>query len=169
MKLSFVFIMVLSFTQAKAHTTKSIPNALAKKVAKSKAVWKKLKKQWNNSYMYVNSYTSGEGGFTTKTVVTVKNGKVVSAYIKTINYLKKGEDAVIARDELSGEDLKKIYTLDAVYAFAESDLVKKSAKENYITFRVFDNGLISAAGFFPKLCADDCYEGFTFEKVVPLK
>ncbi|OJJ15540.1 hypothetical protein BKI52_37275 [marine bacterium AO1-C] len=170
--LKFTLILCLFFSASCTKTpvtskSVTITGDLATKIAKSKAIWTKQKKQWNDSYLYVNTFTSGEGGFTTKTYVTVKNGKVASAY-RQVTSFQEGEKVTKGKESITGEKLKQVRTLDEIYTFASTTVAKKSPKDNYITFKVFDNGVLSAAGYFPKLCADDCYRGYTLEKISPL-
>ncbi|HAS44551.1 MAG TPA: hypothetical protein DCS93_28995 [Microscillaceae bacterium] len=171
--LTFVFILLAFFsvscTKKASVNAKSVARGdLATQIAASRLVWKKLKKQWNNNYVYVNTYTSGEGGFTTKTYVTVKGGKVASAYRQLIT-LEEGTKVTKPKQAITGEKLEKVKTMDEIYTFTSTTVVQKSPKDNYITFKTFDSGLLSAAGYFPKNCADDCYTGYTLEKVSPLK
>lgn len=142
------------------------PTNLAQKIATSKAKWLEFKKKWGNSYTYVLKFTSGEGAFSTLTTVQVKNGRVIKASESTTSFAKNSRTTTRT---FKAQDLKRLKTLDEVYAFAEKDLVKRSPQQNYITFRLFANGLIAAVGYFPKNCADDCFEGFKFDKISPSK
>lgn len=147
------------------HQVKAQDHAnLAKKIATSKAKWLKLKKKWGNTYTYILTFSSGEGAFSTTTTVEVKKGQVVKASRTTQSFSQKNNSEV-THQKFSGAALAKFKTLDHVYAFAEKDLPKRSPKDNYITFRTFGNGLISAVGYFPKNCADDCFEGFKFKSI----
>lgn len=137
---------------------------LKKKIAASKVLWQKLKKQWGNSYTYVTEFSSSEGAFTIRKYITVKNGQVVQA---TETFTRFEKNAKTKRQKLTGKALAKLGTMDDVYKFAEEELIKKSPKKNYITFTTFKNGLISAAGYFPKMCADDCYKGYTLDSIAP--
>lgn len=171
--LNFVFVLLVlvffsvSCAQTSVPSTSTQKGDLATKIAASQLVWKKLKKQWNNHYQYVNTFTSGEGGFTSRTYVTVKNGKVMNAY-RQMTTFKEGKKVTKAKEYLTGSQLSKVKTLDEIYTFTANTVVKKSPKDHYITFKVFKNGLLSAAGYASKFCADDCYRGYTLEKVSPI-
>jgi hypothetical protein len=161
----FALLLIAGLTMSH-HGQAQTPTNLAQKIATSKAKWLELKKKWGNSYTYVLKFTSGEGAFSTLTTVQVKNGKVIKASTSTTTFSK---NSTTTTKTLNAQELKRLKTLDEVYAFAEKDLVKRSPKQNHITFRLFANGLMSAVGYFPKNCADDCFEGFKFDKISPSK
>lgn len=173
--LSLLLIMVLASAckstknvadKAKENTTKG---SLTAKIAKSKIKWLRLKKQWKDHYTYVTTFTSGEGGFTVKKFITVKSGEVVNAVEHLTKFDTSDEEKKTQKKVLSSEQISKLKTMDEIYAFAAETLTKQSPKENHIAFSVFSNGIISAAGYTPRLCADDCYRGYTIEKISPEK
>lgn len=166
LKSTFVVLLLITGFMANNQLQAQDHTNLANKIAISKAKWLELKKKWGNSYTYKLTFSSGEGAFSTLTTVQVKNGKVIKASTSTTTFSKNSKTTT---KTLNAQELKRLKTLDEVYAFAEKDLVKRSPKQNYITFRLFANGLMSAVGYFPKNCADDCFEGFKFDKIAPSK
>ena len=160
-KITLALILMMAMFQAQAQKSNK---GLMKKVYASKTKWEKLKKESKNSYTYVIARTSTLGAFTVRTYVTVKRGRVTKAYRTTQNFKKKNSSEG-KRKKLSRKERKKLKTLDEIYAFAAEKLAKKSAKKNYISFKTFDNGLIKQAGFTPMNCADDCFEGYTIDKI----
>lgn len=173
--LSLLFIVVLANAcksskniadKAKENTTKG---DLTAKIAESKVKWLKLKQQWKDHYTYVTTFTSGEGGFTIKKFITVKSGEVVNAVEHLTKFDTSDEEKKTRKKTLSSEQISKLKTMDEIYAFAAETVAKQSSKENHITFKLFSNGIIAAAGYTPRLCADDCYRGYTIEKISPEK
>ena len=57
-----------------------------------------------------------------------------------------------------------LYTMDDIYALAKSDWLKKRADAQVI-FETNNNGMISAVGYVPDGCADDCFNGMHIESI----
>ncbi|OJJ15541.1 hypothetical protein BKI52_37280 [marine bacterium AO1-C] len=141
---------------------------LQKKILASKAKWETLKKEYKNCYTYVTSATSGLGGFTVRTYVTVKKGKVAKAY-RITQYTNKKSAREEKKKKLSKQERSKLKNLDEIYAFAMDELAKQSPKQNSITFKVAGNGVILRAGYTPKNCMDDCFRGYKIDEIKRLK
>jgi len=170
LRVAFVLLVFFSVSCSKPIVlTRPPKNPVGSKVTASMMIWKKFKKQWNNNYRYVNiskAYTKGE--VTIRTYVTVKSGKVVSAYQQMIS-LEEGAEMTKPKQNITGEKLRQIKTMDEIYTFAATSVAKKLLKDNQVTFKVFSNGLLLAAGYSPKSCLYQCYKGYMLEEVSPLK
>ena len=162
-KTALTLLLMVALFQVQAQKTNK---GLMKQVLASKTKWEALKKEYKNCYTYVTSATSVLGGFTVRTYITVKRGKITKAH-RVTQYKKRvvGE----RRKKLSREERKKLKNLDEIYAFATEELTKKSPKNNYIAFKVAENGIISKAGYTPRNCMDDCFKGFAIDEVKRLK
>ena len=130
--------------------------------------WQSFKSSSNNSYRY-KVYFGSWTGYSEETTITVKDGKVIErSYKSTMRDYKSNQ--VTERDEWV-EDSKSLnthtyghstITLDEVYEKAKTVwLVKR--KDGDVSFETENNGMISAAGFVPTGCQDDCFNGITID------
>lgn len=164
MKINFYFILLLSLTFFTACKKDDI--AYENAFQKSNKTWLAFKKESNNNYSYTVSSGSWTG-YSSLTVITIKNGKVVARAFKsqTTNYKPSGVE-VIERESWT-ENANSLnthqsgagtLTLDEVYAKAKSIwLVKRKEAETF--FETNNNGMISSAGYVEKGCQDDCFNG----------
>ena len=139
-------------------------DGVAGNYAASLRAWKTFKSSVNNSYQYAAT-SSSWAGFSTETIITVKNGKVVQrAYtLKTIDG-KTGaatvsqswiEDVATLNSHREGAET---LTMDEVYTKAKNQwLAGSSTTETY--FETKNQGMISTAGYREKTCVDDCFVG----------
>lgn len=137
---------------------------------KSFKTWEAFKVSSNNSYRYT-VYSSSWTGFSSESTITVKDGKVVSR-----SYIAKGirhpsnevttfeewtEDASTLNTHTNGY---LTLTLDEIYQKARTEwLIKR--KDADVSLETKNNGMISAAGYVPKNCADDCFFGINIRSI----
>ncbi|RYG15423.1 MAG: hypothetical protein EOO07_15455 [Chitinophagaceae bacterium] len=133
---------------------------------KSNKAWLAFKKESNNNYSYTVTFGSWTG-YSSNTIIVVKNGKVVERSFKsqTINYKPTGMEIVerenwteTATNLNTHQSGAENLTLDEVYAKAKSSwLLKRKDAETF--FEANNNGMISSAGYVEKGCQDDCFNG----------
>lgn len=131
---------------------------------KSNKAWVNFKVSSGNSYRYTITFGSW-AGFSTETMITVRNGKVVGrSYILKEN-LPQGPGFVVKEEWVEDESTLNSHTnaaesmtLDVVYQKAKTDwLLKRKDATTY--FESKNNGMISSAGYVPNGCMDDCFRG----------
>lgn len=141
--------------------------------AKSRDTWLDFKKKSNNNYKYTVA-TFSWTGFSAQTIISVSNGVVIgrnyTAYTKdgktgqqTV-YESWTEDAATLNSHTGGA---QALTLDAVYEKAAAVWLKADAKQNTISFEAKNNGMISACGYIPNGCMDDCFIGIHITDISP--
>ncbi|WP_316819022.1 hypothetical protein [Pedobacter nyackensis] len=133
---------------------------------KSYKAWQAFKASSNNSYRY-KTYFGSWVGYSGETTITVKDGKVVGrSYIgkkrehpsnELVVYEEWTEDATNLNSHVLGDN---IWTLDEIYEKAKTVWLVKN-KEAKTSLETKNNGMISACGFVPNNCADDCFRGIT--------
>lgn len=137
---------------------------------KSFEAWTDFKSISNNSYSYTTATVSWTG-YTTETTVTVLNGKVIGrSYVakgrkedqSTLVVLEQWEEDASALD--THENGSPLMTLDQIYELAKNDLLLKRADAR-TSFDAKNSGLISAAGYVPEGCQDDCFVGIKIKSV----
>ncbi|MGN6294030.1 MAG: hypothetical protein ACTHMV_14885 [Chitinophagaceae bacterium] len=136
---------------------------------KSLFAWQAFKANSGNSYRYTVA-TSSWVGISSETTITVNNGVVTQrSYIqKHMVQNPSGQPStVIAQEwEEAGSTLNThnygaaTITLDEVYKLAREEWLKEREDVTYY-FETKNNGMISAAGYVPNGCADDCFIGIT--------
>ena len=164
MKRNLYLLLVLTFSLFGSCKKDDIVDQSA--FERSYRTWLAFKQESNNAYSYKVTFGSWTG-YSTNTIISVKNGKVVerSFIAQTVNYKPTGME-IIEREKWT-EDATNLnthengaatLTLDEVYAKAKSTwlLKRKNAKT---TFEANNNGLISSAGFIEDGCQDDCFNG----------
>ena len=135
--------------------------------------WQSFKSSSNNSYRY-KVYFGSWTGYSEETMITVKDGKVIErSYKSTMRDYQSNQ--VTVREEWI-EDSKSLnthtnghstITLDEVYEKAKTVwLVKRQDGE--ASFETKNNGMISAAGFVPAGCQDDCFNGIHITSIEAL-
>lgn len=132
--------------------------------SKSSKAWANFKASSDNSYRYMVG-TSSWTSYSTETTITVRNGQVVGrSYVAkgivgqatTITVMEEWvEDESSLNTHTNGA---KPITLDEVYQKAKTDWLLKR-KDAATSFEAKNNGLISAAGYVPNGCQDDCFMG----------
>jgi hypothetical protein len=163
-----VYYLIALLSVAAFDSCKKDNLAYSSDYASSLHKWKVFKDSSHNSYRYEVSYGSWTG-HSAKTIITVRNGKVVGrSYLsKQVTHTPTGivtkifEEWTETESQLSthqsGADL---VTLDVIYEKAKNDwLRKRSDATTY--FEARNNGMLSLAGYVPNGCQDDCLNGIT--------
>jgi len=125
--------------------------------------WEELKAEHGNSYIYQTGMSS-VFGFAHTYEIRVEDGVVVSRKYKA-SRLKNGKSKIteqwIEKEEKIGKhsDYEYPKTIDELYDLAEKEYLDINKDENYVDFITFPSGIIKVCGYFPKNCADDCFEG----------
>lgn len=137
-------------------------------------VWQGFKASTNNSYRYTVEFSSWVG-ISTKTTITVRNGKVTgrSYVLIHLEYVGNQSPPAIVEKERWEETESTLnthtsgaatITLDAIYEQAASDWLQK--REDATTyFEAKNNGMISSCGYVPDGCADDCFRGIHISSI----
>ncbi|NLR82347.1 hypothetical protein [Chitinophaga eiseniae] len=127
--------------------------------------WMNFKAASGNSYRYVVSFSSW-AGFSTETVITVKEGKVVQRSFTAKRRIDSIPGQLEVYEQWTEEESKvgshgNAYppqTLDEIYKAAKDRwLLKRSNAKTY--FEAKNNGMISSCGFVENGCMDDCFQG----------
>ena len=137
--------------------------------------WVSFRNIHNNSYSYT-SYGSSVFGYYAEMKFQVKNGIIISRDYKAGNYIPNTDSLVIAtawsenQATLNSHDGSgfDFFTLDQVYNKAQTVWLKADSKTNDIYFDVDTQGLLATAGYFPKGCQDDCFNGVHIKNISPL-
>lgn len=151
-------------------------DAITSDYDKSYAAWLSFKSSLHNSYTYIAYSGSVFGGHYVETKFTVKNGTITMREFQSGNYKPNTNDLIITKTwtengsslNTHGNEAHDLLTLDQVYAKAKTVWLKADPKQNDVYFESKNNGLISLAGFVPKGCQDDCFNGITIKNINPL-
>jgi len=134
-------------------------------VGDSRNAWNELKDINGNSYVY-ESNISSLFGFGSITRITVINGQLTERSYQ--EYLLNDQLEITNTDinyseteELIGSNEKgtPAHTIDELYNTCFSEYLIVDLDDNFIYFETDSIGLMNLCGFFPKNCADDCFEG----------
>ncbi|HEY9259752.1 hypothetical protein [Chitinophaga sp.] len=131
---------------------------------KSYQAWINFKKSSGNSYRYASN-TSSWTGYSSETIITVKEGKViqrsyvVKAVDRATNQIMTTEQWLEDGSQLGSHDSGyPLKTLDDIYKEAKDTwLLKRDNADTY--FESKNNGMISNCGYVEKGCQDDCFRG----------
>ncbi len=142
---------------------------------RSYAAWSNFKKSSNNSYTYTEYSSSVFGGYM-ETKITVKSGKIIRRGFSSGYYQPNSSSLTIIKNwtedasslNTHGNEGFELLTLDEVYVKAKTFWLKADSKQNDIYFENKNNGLMSSAGFVPKGCQDDCFNGVSIKNINPL-
>lgn len=142
---------------------------------KSYVAWSNFKSSSNNSYAYTEHFGSVFGSYT-ETKITVKSGIITTRKFVSGNYKPNTNVLIITKTwtenagslNTHGNEGFELLTLDQVYDKAKTVWLKADPKQNDIYFEYKNNGLISSAGFVPKGCQDDCFNGVSITDINPL-
>lgn len=136
----------------------------------SKQKWEELKSEHGNSYIYQTGFGS-VFGFGYLYEIRVEDGVIVSRKYKA-SKIKNGKSKITEQWIEKGDKIgtKNDYappkTIDELYELAEKEYLDINEEENYVYFYTFPNGILKTCGYFPKNCADDCFEGV---KIIGIK
>ena len=142
---------------------------LHKAYSDSARSWDALKKEHNNSYEYVISEASFSG-WSSELKTTVTNGAVSkreyweTKYVEGAGFgpLEKVYTEIhreIGRNKKGGRPA----TFDKIYIDCARFSLIVDENMNDISFTTDDSGILTACGFTPKNCADDCYRGVSIQ------
>jgi len=147
---------------------------------KSYDAWLSYKKKVNNTYAYTVLHDDKVSVYE-QTKITVTNGEITARDFSSYQYVYQPNSNVaskvlaeqwhetMAESTLSthGSEGAQLYTLDDIYYRAQNIWLKEDAGKNTITFETNNNGMISAAGYTPKSCQDDCFIGVVIQSITP--
>jgi hypothetical protein len=131
----------------------------------SLALWKELKNNNGNSYIYHTEFTSWTG-YGSTTEIIVRNGNVTERSYEAFRY-----DASINQKEIidsyredktnlgSHEKGAKQLTIDELYGTCAGDYLVADVSDNTLYFQTAENGLMTFCGYHPNGCMDDCFRG----------
>lgn len=140
---------------------------------RSYKTWLAFKKSSNDSYRY-KTYFASWVGFSGETTITVRLGKVVGRSF-TLKARDHTTNEITVREEWT-EDATSLnthengdstLTLDDIYHKAKTVWLLKR-KDADISLETKNNGMISACGFVPNNCADDCFTGINITSIEAL-
>ncbi|TWF41780.1 hypothetical protein FHW36_103584 [Chitinophaga polysaccharea] len=166
-----IYVLLLFLTGVLLTSCKKSDIAYENDFNTSVRYWMNFKTASGNSYRYVVNFSSW-AGFSTETVITVKEGKVVQrSYTAT-----RRIDSLPGQSEVYEqwtEDESKVgshgaayppQTLDEIYKAAKDQwLLKRSNAQTY--FETKNNGMISSCGFVENGCMDDCFRGINISLI----
>ncbi len=166
MKRNHYFFVLLLVTGLFASCKKS-DIAFEGDLERSYKTYTAFKTSTNNSYRYQVS-TASWTGYSTETVISVKNGKVVKrAYVAKNVVGGPTPQITILAQWIEEEGSLNTHsngaatlTLDQIYEKARTEwlLKRKGAKTSLETK---NNGMISSCGYVEDNCADDCFNGIS--------
>lgn len=141
---------------------------------KSFKTWTEFKASSNNSYRYQIN-TSSWTGYSTETIITVKDGKVVKRSYVSKSMGNPPSNQLVIHEEWTEEGTTlnthasgaKTMTLDEVYEKAKTDWLLKR-KDAKTSFETNNSGMISSCGYIENNCADDCFRGITIASIQKL-
>ncbi len=148
-------------------------DAITSDYDKSYVAWLNFKSSSHNSYTYTACSGSVFGGYYVETKFTVQNGTIAMREFQSGNYKPNTHDLIITktwtenRSSLNthGNEGHELLTLDQIYSKAKTVWLKADLKQNDIYFESKNNDLISLAGFVPKGCQDDCFNGIIIKNI----
>ncbi|RYY05858.1 MAG: hypothetical protein EOP43_07900 [Sphingobacteriaceae bacterium] len=150
-------------------------DAIISNYDKSYAAWLNFKSSSHNSYTYVAYSASVFGGYS-ETKFSVQNGTIVMREFLSGYYKPNTKDLIIINSWVEnssslnthGNEGNELLTLDQVYDKAKTVWLKADSKQNDVYFESKNNDLISSAGYVPKGCQDDCFNGIKIKNISAL-
>lgn len=145
---------------------------IGNKVDASNQKWVAFKNNSDNSYTYT-AYNSSVFGSYTETKFTIKNGKITAREYLSGYYKSPGDSLTVIRTWSENESTLNVHsdvghellTLDEVYNKAKTVWLKADPAKNDIYFEAANEGMISEAGYVPKGCQDDCFNGIHIKNI----
>lgn len=136
-------------------------------LARSYKIYTNFKTSTNNSYRYQVNTVSWTG-YSTETIITVKNGKVIKRAYVAKNVIGGATPQITILEQWIEEESSlnthtngaATLTLDQIYEKARTVwlLKRKDAKTSLETK---NSGMISSCGYVENNCADDCFNGIS--------
>ena len=148
-----------------------IPSGLVPQNPTELELLEKSRETWNQkntggNYAYSTSFESWVGFghettiFVTDNVVTGRNYSSYDADRRPTESYEEDASTVGSND--FGAPTK---TIDELYDACADILTTKDPADNYITFRLFGDNLLSICEYSSKSCADDCSEGVRIDAI----
>jgi len=141
---------------------------------RSYKTWINFKTSSNNSYRYMVKSSSWTG-YSTETIITIKDGKVVGRTFVARTIANSPATGIVIREEWN-EDVNSLNThqngsatatLDEIYQQAKTEwLLKRESAKTY--FETNNNGMISSCGYVEDGCQDDCFRGIDIAMIEKL-
>ena len=138
--------------------------------------WTAFKKSSANSYTYT-AFGGSVFGYYAETKITVTDGKVAGREFLAGRYEANSSNLIVSKTWVEtsanlnthGNEAHEPLTLDQVYAKAKTEWLNASKKDNDRFLETNNNAMISTAGYVPKGCMDDCFNGIHIKDIKPLK
>jgi len=172
MKNNYYILIILLLITGTFTACKKI--AYDSKFDKSYQKWLDFKKSANNSYRY-ETLTSSWTGYSTKSTITVRAGKVVGRSYLAQSIADQQTNAIKVEEEWTEDEGNlnshprgfNTITLDEIYQKAKNDwLLKRKDAKTY--FETENNGMLSSCGYVSNGCMDDCFTGIYISSIVAL-
>jgi hypothetical protein len=137
--------------------------------------WSVFKRSSANSYTYT-AFNGSVFGSYIETKFTINAGKITKREFLSGRYPPNADSLIINKQwvedsshlDTHGTEAHALLTLDAVYNKAKKDWLSVNKKDNDVYLEANNNGIISSAGYVPKGCMDDCFNGIHIKDVIAL-
>ena len=137
--------------------------------------WTSFKKSSANSYTYTAFGGSVFGSYA-ETKITVVNGIITGREFLFGRYEANSSNLIVSKTWIEtsanlnthGNEANEPLTLDQVYTKAKGEWLNVDKKDNDKYLETNNNGIISMAGYVPKGCMDDCFNGIRIKDIKPL-
>ena len=171
-----IFLLSLILLSSIFISCKKHKSDFAHDFSQSASAWSEFKSSSGNNYTYEAAGSSWTG-FSWKTVITVRNGKVIQRSYKLTP--QQGNPGNIPANQLEWTETENEInthtqsyaaegiTLDEVYEKASTIWLIKGEKRT-IYFESKNNGMISLCGYREEACSDDCFTGIRINYIQPL-
>jgi hypothetical protein len=138
--------------------------------------WSAFKSSSANSYTYTAFSGSVFGGYR-ETKFTIVAGKITKREFLSGHNLPNTDSLTVNKQWVEdsthlgthGSEAHELLTLDEVYSKAKKEWLSVNKKDNDVYFEANNNGMISSAGYVPKGCMDDCFNGINIKAITALK
>lgn len=169
-----LYFFVLLLIAGLSPSCKKSDIAFESDLERSYKIYTAFKASTNNSYRYQVNTVSWTG-YSTETMISVKNGKVIRRAYVAKNVIGGPTPQITIIEQWVEEEGSlnthttgaATLTLDQVYEKARTEwlLKRKGAKTSLQTK---NNGMISSCGFVEDNCADDCFNGISIASIEKL-
>ncbi|MCP4443141.1 MAG: hypothetical protein GY810_29895 [Aureispira sp.] len=148
--------------------TSSINDKLVKEYDKSLKFFNQEKTD-HIAYEFTLSTSSVMSGYSTSTTFLVQDGNILKRSFKEMSTDWETNEQVESNSwEERGADVgmnysaHEVITLEQIYRRIPN-LIKVDTNQNYVYFDAAHKGVVSIGGYFPRDCADDCFEGYNIQ------
>lgn len=135
-------------------------------------LWTNSKKERGDDYEFTLN-TSSVFGFSSNTIITVINGKIVSRKYEAFQNNGSSPENVLIDTWVENEENLNTHTegaeavsLDEIYQRCYSNILSVDENDNFIYFENENDGLLSLCNYIAKECQDDCSIGYRVTKIV---